>query len=138
MTDEELQELRDSVYDYAQAYKKDWETTESEWRHIVEFVNAMLAKREGGIMHPDYIFKSEGKFSVRGNPVYATRNNRDYANREVMGEDLIGRLVEIDGSECLVIGVESFAIGGVYRKHREIALMVGEPKIIAPGGAGGV
>jgi len=83
-------------------------------------------------MHPDYIYKSEGKFSVRGNPVYATRNNRDYADRDAMGLDLIGRSVEIDGQEFLVKGVESYAIGGVYRKGREIALMVGEPQIIAP------
>lgn len=89
-------------------------------------------------MHPDYIYKSEGKYTLRGNPVYAIRNNRDYKDREVMGEDLIGRLVEIDGQECLVLGVESYCIGGVYGKHREIALMVGEPKIIAPGSAGGV
>lgn len=83
-------------------------------------------------MHPDYTYKSEGKFSVRGNPVYATRNNRDYENREVMAKDLNNRLVEIDGQECLVMGVESFCIGGVYRKGREITLMVGEPKVIAP------
>jgi hypothetical protein len=83
-------------------------------------------------MSPDYIYKSDAEFTVMGNPVYATRNNRDYEDRDAMGRDLNGRLVEIDGKEFLVIGVESYAIGGVYRKGREIALMVRAPEIIAP------
>jgi hypothetical protein len=65
-------------------------------------------------------YKSEDKFKVRGKDVFAVRNDERFKKDS---NHLIGEIVEIDGVQRKVIGVDAWALSEI-REGAPIGLMV--------------